>query len=60
LNLSNQTLSSDKLEFTEREISDILVFLGTLNENYALDKQPIELPKSKNKQFNKRVIGGIY
>jgi cytochrome c peroxidase len=60
LNLSNQTLSSDKLELTEREISEILVFLGTLNENYTLDKQPIQLPKSKNKQFNKRVIGGIY
>ena len=60
LNISNQTLSSDKLELTEQEISDILVFLGTLNENYTVDKQPIELPKSKNKQVNKRVIGGIY
>jgi cytochrome c peroxidase len=60
LTLSNQTLSSDKLELTEQEISEILVFLGTLNENYSIDKQAIELPKSKQKNFNNRVIGGIY
>lgn len=60
LNISNQTLSSDKLELTEQEISDILVFLSTLNENYTIDKQPIELPKSKNKQYNDRVLGGTY
>lgn len=60
LNISNQTLSSDKLELTEQEISDILVFLSTLNENYTIDKQAIELPKSKHKQYNKRVLGGIY
>ena len=60
LNISNQTLSADKLELTEQEISDILVFLGTLNENYTIDKQAIELPKSKHKQYNKRVLGGIY
>ena len=60
LNIGNQTLSSDNLELTEQEISDILVFLSTLNENYTIDKQAIELPKSKHKQFNKRVFGGIY
>jgi cytochrome c peroxidase len=60
LALSNQTLSSDKLELTEQEISDILVFLGKLNENYSIDKQAIELPKSKQKKFNNRVVGGIY
>ena len=60
LNISNQTLASDKLELTEQEISEILVFLNTLNENYSIDKQAIELPKSKQQKFNNRVLGGIY
>ncbi len=60
LPVHNQTLSSDELHLSPSEVSDIIVFLKTLDEDYIVEKRPAQLPKSKVAEYNKRQVGGTY
>jgi cytochrome c peroxidase len=60
LTISNQTLSADSLKLTKKEKKDIIAFIKSLNEEIPLQTPPLKLPASKNKELNKRVIGGEY
>lgn len=60
LQVSNQTLSSDKLGLTQIEIKQIIAFMNVLNEDVMQDTAPSSLPLSKNKELNIRKPGGIY
>ena len=58
--VSNQTLSSDSLKLTKKEKKDIIAFINSLNEEIPLQVPPLQLPASKNKELNNRVVGGEY
>ncbi len=60
LAVPNQTLSSDSLHLSPAEKSDIISFLYTLNEEIPTISKPDKLPRSRNKVFNNRIVGGIY
>lgn len=60
LRIANQTLPSDSLKLSKKEKADLLLFLGTLNEDIPSQKAPVSLPVSTNKDLNKRIIGGEY
>ena len=59
LNISNQTLSSDKLELTDEEMKQIIAFMECLTEPIAI-KRPESLPVSSKKDLKNRKIGGDY
>jgi cytochrome c peroxidase len=59
LNISNQTLSSDKLELTDIEMKQIITFMGCLTEPISI-KRPESLPISSKKDLKNRKIGGDY
>ncbi len=58
--VKNQTLSSDSLKLTKKEKKDIIAFISSLNEEIPLQIPPHSLPVSKNKELNKRLVGGEY
>jgi cytochrome c peroxidase len=60
LTINNQTLSSDSLKLTKKEKKDIITFIHSLTEEIPKQVAPTRLPVSKNKELNKRVIGGEY
>ncbi|HEY1047876.1 MAG TPA: cytochrome c peroxidase, partial [Bacteroidia bacterium] len=60
LQLENQTLSGDKLGLTEYEIRCLVLFMESLTENIVFEPAPEQLPKSKKKTLNNRIVGGNY
>ncbi len=57
----NQTLPFDSLVLTQKEKTDIVLFLKTLTDTVGLSGKPIRLPLFENDSLlNKRVIGGEY
>ena len=58
--LTNQTLSSDSLQLTKKEIDCLLSFMKSLNEDIPIEEKPKQLPISKIKEFNQRKVGGDY
>lgn len=60
LAVDNQTLSSDSLHLTNAEISDLKTFIHSLTEHIVFDTIPKTLPKSNQKNLNKRIVGGEY
>lgn len=60
LKVENQTLPFDSLGLTKRELNDIKSFLLTLSDTSGLQGKPKRLPSFKNKDLNKRKIGGEY
>ncbi len=60
LDVPNQTLSSDSLKLTGKEKKQLIEFMTALNENIEFEKPPVQLPRSSNKQWNKRKVGGLY
>ena len=60
ISISNQTLSSDSLKLTKKEKNDIIAFIKSLNEEIPFQNNPGKLPVSKNKEINRRVVGGEY
>jgi len=60
LHISNQTLSSDSLKLTIQEKKELIAFINSLNEDIPLQSPPSKLPDSKNKELNRRVVGGKY
>ncbi|MFI5220303.1 MAG: cytochrome-c peroxidase [Bacteroidia bacterium] len=61
LTIPNQTLDAGKLNLSEKEISDIISFLKSLNDTSAVIKAPESLPQYSNRsEWNLRKIGGRY
>ncbi|PBQ31866.1 cytochrome-c peroxidase [Sphingobacteriaceae bacterium] len=60
LKVENQTLPFDSLGLSKKELHDIKSFLLTLSDTTGLQGAPKKLPSFKNKEFNKRKIGGEY
>ena len=60
ISIINQTLSSDSLKLTKQEKNDIITFIKSLNEEIPFQTAPGKLPVSKNKEINRRVVGGEY
>lgn len=60
LDVPNQTLPTDSLKLTIVEKKDLMKFISSLNEKITFEDPPKELPKSKNKNLNNRVVGGVY
>jgi len=60
LELENQTLSSDSLGLTKKEIADLILFIHSLDENIQTGNVPESLPLSKNKKLAARKPGGEY
>jgi cytochrome c peroxidase len=60
LPVANQTLGEDKLLLSDSEKQALIFFMHTLTENITPDTPPSRLPDSKNKNWNNRVVGGLY
>jgi cytochrome c peroxidase len=61
MNLPNQTLASDSLGLSKKQINDIIHFIQSLNDTTLLTSAPMVLPKlSENEQPNARMVGGEY
>jgi cytochrome c peroxidase len=60
LAVNNQTLSTDSLKLSRTEKNELLAFIQSLNENITFETTPTGLPKSTNKELNKRKPGGEY
>lgn len=60
LKTDNQTLSSDSLKLTKKEIRSVILFMQSLNEKIQADGPPAALPRSVNKTLNNRKPGGEY
>ncbi len=60
LTVPNQTLSADSLHLSHTEKADLLAFIKSLNEDIIFEPVPEKLPASKNKSYNRRVVGGTY
>jgi len=60
LKVENQTLPFDSLGLSKKELNDIKSFLLTLSDTTGLPKAPQRLPEFKNKNMNRRKIGGEY
>jgi cytochrome c peroxidase len=60
LPIANQTLGEDKLLLTAEEKQALILFMHSLTEDIAWDTPPSRLPASKNKNWNNRVVGGLY
>lgn len=60
LHFSYQTLSSDKLNLTKKEITQIIAFLNSLTDCNRFNNKPLKLPKFSDSNLNTRKIGGEY
>jgi cytochrome c peroxidase len=60
LKVANQTLSPQQLHLTKDEMTELLIFIKSLDENIIKEIPPGHLPLSKDKNLNSRKIGGIY
>jgi cytochrome c peroxidase len=58
--LPNQTLSSDPLQLTSFDKSQLIAFMQSLTEAIPQQIAPRQLPLSKNKSLNLRKVGGTY
>lgn len=61
LNVTFQTLPSDKLNLSSKEISDIIAFMNILTDTTNITDIPARLPQfPRNPEWNNRKIGGEY
>jgi len=62
IHLENQTLPTDSLGLTNREIKDLISFMNSLTDFKKLNKKPSYLPlhSQSTHSLNNRVIGGKY
>jgi cytochrome c peroxidase len=58
--VDNQTLATDSLKLSPSEKKELIAFIRSLDENIIFETAPVLLPKSNNKELNKRRIGGEY
>jgi cytochrome c peroxidase len=61
LNFEYQTLSSDPLKLSKKEIKKIIAFMNSLGDMNSFNKKPSRLPLFENNPtLNIRPIGGEY
>jgi len=60
LNVPNQTLSSDSLHLSPADKKLLIHFMKSLDEDIPVITAPAALPRSKNKNLNRRIVGGTY
>lgn len=60
LNFKHQTLASDKLNLSKKEIHQIIAFMRSLTDYKNLTDMPKSLPKFNDTSYNSRKIGGSY
>ena len=63
IDLTFQTLSTDPLNLTNSELSDLVVFMESLTDTTHLTTRPTALPEVLDPNTNapiNRVIGGVY
>jgi len=61
LTVNHQTLASDKLNLTKKEINEIIAFMKSLTDTASLTSVPQGLPIFENQpELNARKVGGIY
>ncbi len=61
IHLPYQTLATDKLELSKKEIADIISFMNALTDNPFIEDTPKFLPSFKDSTLlNSRKIGGVY
>lgn len=60
LPVPNQTLSADSLHLSAVDVADLEAFLNALNEDIPAVRIPKNLPRSRNKRWNDRTVGGTY
>lgn len=58
--VGNQTLSPDKLNLTEKEITSVIKFMNSLTDNPFQSDKPNTLPKFEDKAIDSRIVGGKY
>ncbi|MBO9699296.1 MAG: c-type cytochrome [Sporocytophaga sp.] len=60
IKVDNQTLPSDPLGLTEKEINDLVKFMESLTDTTFNKSRPEHLPIIQDNKLNNRVIGGMY
>ncbi len=61
IHLPYQTLATDKLNLSKKEIANIIAFMNALTDNQFKQDMPKFLPSFKDSiQWNNRKIGGVY
>ena len=60
IHLEYQTLGTDKLELSKKEIKQIIAFMNSLTDSVNLSSKPTNLPKINNSKLNTRKVGGDY
>ncbi len=60
IELSNQTLPPDPLQLTTNEKKELIEFLSALTDTVGLTSVPKKLPLFKDRELDKRKIGGNY
>lgn len=60
IHLEYQTLGTDKLELSKKEIKQIIAFMKSLTDSVNLNSKPTNLPKINNTKLNQRKVGGEY
>ncbi len=60
IDLEYQTLGTDKLELTKKEIKQIIVFMESLTDTSNITSKPLKLPVINNSLLNTRKVGGVY
>ena len=61
LDVPNQTLPSDSLDLTPRDIDDMIAFMQALTDTAGLTAAPKRLPRFPDSTgWNERVVGGAY
>ncbi len=60
LEVPNQTLSADSLHLTPGEKKALTAFIYSLNERVPTERPPTALPRSSNRKWNTRKVGGSY
>jgi cytochrome c peroxidase len=60
IQLDYQTLGTDKLELSKKEIKQIIAFMESLTDSANLTSKPSRLPQINNSKLKDRQVGGSY
>jgi cytochrome c peroxidase len=60
IDLEFQTLGTDKLELSKKEIKQIIAFMESLTDTSHIASKPTKLPIINNPKLNQRKMGGVY
>lgn len=60
LEVPYQTLPSDKLNLSKKEIKEVISFMKSLTDTSGTTSVPYKLPKFEDEKINNRKIGGEY